>query len=269
MGSPCKPTTWPVIPLEIGSSIACCCSSNIHVLLRLLCLIKLCIPWYIATQCIASCILSRNALKSLIIASEHFPSRQFWGPMNLRFAYDCVLRGVGGSALERRTVQAAGLLTRWLVRIWSLDSLISNQKTRRWKVITCGRLLRLWLEEFHQFLRIVRCAWSSLSAEYCWKALYRQNCLTQCDIKWNFGKWKSVANSLETYILWLIYSYLAITLHRFLHGIQVWTIVSSSTFRIFTSSIIRILAFALAILLARPGKSTSLKVAKRCKASSM
>ena len=61
--------------------------------LQLLCLKNFRLPLYIAMGCIPSCVLSSNALKSGIIASECFPSWLFWGPMNWGFAYDLELRG--------------------------------------------------------------------------------------------------------------------------------------------------------------------------------
>jgi len=88
MHSPSKPSTWTLIPWWIQSSIACSCSSDIYVLLQLLCFENSRVPLYITVRCVASCVLSSNALKSLIIASGCFPSRRFWGPMNSGFAYD-------------------------------------------------------------------------------------------------------------------------------------------------------------------------------------
>jgi len=60
-----------------------------------------------ARQCFASCVLSSNALKSLIIASGCFPSWRFWGPMNSCFTYDWGLRGAVGSAPEGMNFQVA------------------------------------------------------------------------------------------------------------------------------------------------------------------
>jgi len=137
--SPSKLSTWTLIPWEIQSSIACSCSSDIYVLLRLLCLINSLVPLYIATRCVASCVLSSNALNSLIIASGCFPSWRFWGPMNSGFAYDWGLRGAARSALEGRTLHAAALFSQRWARAWRLSSLTSKQRMRRWKVITCGR----------------------------------------------------------------------------------------------------------------------------------
>ena len=68
MHSPSKPSTSTLITWQIQSSMACSCSSDIYVLLWLLCLIHSHMPLYIATQCVASCVLSSNALKSLIMA---------------------------------------------------------------------------------------------------------------------------------------------------------------------------------------------------------
>jgi len=70
------------------------------------------VPLYIVTCCVASCVLSSNALKSLIIASGCFPSRLFWGPMNLGFACDWELRGAARSVPEGRTLQVAALYSR-------------------------------------------------------------------------------------------------------------------------------------------------------------
>jgi len=60
MGSPSKPSSWTLIPWWIQSSIACSCSSDIYVLLRLLCFINSRVAHYIAAWCVASCLLSRN-----------------------------------------------------------------------------------------------------------------------------------------------------------------------------------------------------------------
>jgi len=80
MRSTSEPSTWTLIPWEIHCSIVCSCSSDKYILLRLLCLRNSGVPQYIATHCIASCVLSSNALKSFIIASGSFPSRRFWAP---------------------------------------------------------------------------------------------------------------------------------------------------------------------------------------------
>ena len=66
-------------------------------------------PLYIATWCVASCVLSSNALKSLIIASECVPSRGFKDPMNSGITYDWELRGGARSAQVGKTLQAAAL----------------------------------------------------------------------------------------------------------------------------------------------------------------
>jgi len=176
MHSPSKPSTWTLIPWWIQSSIACSCSSDIYVLLRLLCLGNSRAPLYIVTLCVASCLKSSNPLKSLIIASGCFPSRRFWGPMNSGSAYDRELRGAARSAPEGRTLQVAALFSRRWARAWRLGSLISKQRMRRWKVITCGRELQLWLELFQPSLRFVLFACSCLSGEYCCKAPYRRIC---------------------------------------------------------------------------------------------
>jgi len=133
MRSPSKPSTWTLIPWKIQSSIACCCSSDIYVLLRLFCFINSWVPLYIAAQWGASCVLSSNALKSLIIASGCVPSRRFWGPMNSGFTYDQELRGAARSAPEGKTLQAAALFCQRWARAWRLSSQISKQRMRRWK----------------------------------------------------------------------------------------------------------------------------------------
>ena len=69
------------------------------------------IPLYIAGRCVASCVLSSNALKSLIIASGCFPSRRCWGPLNSGFAGDWELRGAARSAPDGTTLQAATLFS--------------------------------------------------------------------------------------------------------------------------------------------------------------
>ena len=101
MRSPGKPSTWTLMPWWIQRSIACSCSSDIYVLLRLLCLIHSRMPQCVATRCVAFCVMSSNALKSLIIASGCFPSRRFWGPMNSGYACDWELRGAARSEPER------------------------------------------------------------------------------------------------------------------------------------------------------------------------
>jgi hypothetical protein len=60
--------------------------------------------------------------------------------------------------------------------------------------------------------------------------------------------------------LWLIKSRQAFIVRRLMDGIQVSAFVSSSTYRFFTSSVLRALALAFAFLPARPSKKTSLKV---------
>jgi len=123
--SPSTPSTWTLIPWEIQSSTECSCSSDIYDVLRLLSLIHSCVPLNIVTQWVASCVLSSNALMSLITASGCFPSWQFWGPMNSGFTYDCVLRGAAWSPLEGRTLQVAALFSRHGARSWRLTYLIS------------------------------------------------------------------------------------------------------------------------------------------------
>jgi len=139
MCSPSKPKSWTWIPWWKQSSIACSCSSDIYLLLRLLCIINSHVPLYIAMRCIASCLFSSNALKSLIIASGCVPSWRFWGPINSVVVYDGELKGAATSALEGRTLQAAMLFSRRWVRAWRLSSLISKQRMRRLMVSTSGR----------------------------------------------------------------------------------------------------------------------------------
>jgi len=75
-------------------------------LLRLICLINSRVPLHITARCVASCLLSSTALKSLIIASGCFPSWRFWGPINSGFAYDWELRG--GSQISTGREDFAG-----------------------------------------------------------------------------------------------------------------------------------------------------------------
>jgi len=91
----------------------------------------------------------------------------------------------------------------------------------------------------------------------------------QWHIKWIFRRLKSASNSLEISISWLIWSRQAFISRRFMDGVPVSAFLSLSTFSFFTSSFLRALALALAILPAHPGKTTSLKVWKQCKALSM
>jgi len=137
--SPYTPWTWTLIPWWIQSSIVRSCSSNIYVVLWLLFLINSYLPLYIAKRCVASCVLPRNALKSLIIASWCFPSQWFWGPMNLGFAYGSKPRGASSSAPEGGTCKAGALFSWCWARALGLSSLISKQGMWRWKMITCGR----------------------------------------------------------------------------------------------------------------------------------
>ena len=63
-------------------------------------------PLYMVTRCVASCVLSSNAPKSLIAASGRFPSWRICGPMNSCFAYDWQLRE--GSQISAGRVDFAG-----------------------------------------------------------------------------------------------------------------------------------------------------------------
>jgi len=238
-------------------------------MLPLLCLKNSQVPLYIATWCIASCVLSSNALKSLIIASGCFPSRQFWGPMNAGFAYDWENTGAARSTPEARTLHAAALFSQCWARAWRLSSLILKQRMRRWKVNTCGRYLRLCLEAFQPTWGFVVCACSCLSARYCCKAQYGRICYTQWDIEWIFGQLKSSFDSLLTSIAWLFESRQAFISRRFSHGIHGSAFLSLSTFRCFMSSVLRALALAFAFLPAHPSKKTSLNVRQLRKATSM
>ena len=112
----------------------CSCLFDIYVLLWLLSLKNSPMPLYIATRCVTFCVLSSNTLKSLIIASGCFPSWQFWGPMNLGFAYGWEHRGAARSVPEGRTLQVATLFSRCWARAWRLSSLIWKQRTQRWQV---------------------------------------------------------------------------------------------------------------------------------------
>jgi len=139
MCSPSKPSTWTSIPWYVQSSMVCSCSSDIYILLRLLCLMNYHMPLYIAMQCVASSVLWCNAQKSLIIASGCVPSRRFRGPMNLSLAYDWDLRGAPSTAWpEWRTVKAVALLSLCWARAYRLSSLISQQGMQCWKAIPCG-----------------------------------------------------------------------------------------------------------------------------------
>jgi len=86
------------------SSIACSGSSDISVLLWLLCLMNCCVSRFIATWFLVSCVLSSIILNYLIIESGCFPSRRFWGTMNSGFANDWEHRGGSQISTEREDV---------------------------------------------------------------------------------------------------------------------------------------------------------------------
>jgi len=98
---------------------------------------------HIVMWCFASCILLRNALKSLTIAIAYFPLWPFWGPMNLGFAYDWELRGATCAVLKQRTLQPATLFSQSWTMVRHITFPIRKQRMRSWKVITCSRWLRM------------------------------------------------------------------------------------------------------------------------------
>ena len=132
MHSPSKPSTWTLIQLWIKCFFACSCSSNIYILLRLVCLINPCVLLYIVEKCVASCLLSSNALKTLMIVSGCWPSWWFWSPMNSDVTYNMELSGAARSALGGKTLHVAALFSRLRARAWGLSSLISKETLRRW-----------------------------------------------------------------------------------------------------------------------------------------
>ena len=121
----------------------CSWSSNIYVLLRLLCLINFRVPLYIVTPCVASCVLWSNALKSFIIASGCFSSWQLWGPMNSGFAYDWELKVLRGCLIPIINKTFIELST--TAYPFSLSFLVSS-----WNSTSCPRLGRAsksyWLQ---------------------------------------------------------------------------------------------------------------------------
>jgi len=74
-------------------------------------LIQSCVLLYVAMQCVESSILWCNVLKTLIIASHCFLSRQLWGPINLCFGYDYGLRREARSGREGKTFLSAGVFS--------------------------------------------------------------------------------------------------------------------------------------------------------------
>jgi hypothetical protein len=70
----------------------------------------------------------------------------------------------------------------------------------------------------------------------------------------------AASNFMETSISWLMRSRQVIISHRFLDGVKISEFISLSTFRFFTSSILRALALTFVMLPARLSKKTSLKV---------
>jgi len=137
MHSSSKPSTWTLIPWWLKSSIACSCSSDRYVLLRLLCLINSRMQLYIATWCVVSCALPCNALKSLILASGCLPTSQLWGPMNSGIAYDYKLRGQpdqhrkGGLCRQQRCFPDA----EWGLGDWALWFRSREYDAPRWLLV--------------------------------------------------------------------------------------------------------------------------------------
>jgi len=111
MRLPSEHSTWTLITQAIQNSIVCSCSFDIYVMLPHLCFKHSHVPLYIAAWCVASCVSSSNALKSVIIKSGCCSSRRIEGPMKLGFADGGELRGAARSAREGKTLQGVALFS--------------------------------------------------------------------------------------------------------------------------------------------------------------
>jgi hypothetical protein len=101
-------------------------------------------------------------------------------------------------------VQVAGRFSKHWARAGRLSPLISQQKKRRWMVITCAREFRLWLEVFQPSLRFVSSARQCLLAEHIGQAPHRRIFSPQSDFKLIVRMLKFELNSFEISIWWLI-----------------------------------------------------------------